>query len=151
MSTRYLNVSFSSSHTPRYLYSVTRSIHEPLKVDRRRLSVEAFLALENSIHLVLPALRTSFKLIRAFCKTLKESCKFSIASCVESAIQYRTVSSAYKWAWQSCREEIMSLIKIVKRAGPKTEPCGTPLATDKKCNWHLRSHGQLQLDVVAEH
>ena len=53
----YLKVNLSSSHIPRYLYSVTLSLLHPLEVIMRKELKSISLALENSINVVLPALK----------------------------------------------------------------------------------------------
>ena len=82
---------------PRYLYTETLSIEEPLEEVITKLSMLVAPVLVKTINLVLPAFRSSLSSIRASWRALKASCKFLVASWDESATQYKTVSSAYRW------------------------------------------------------
>ena len=55
-----------------------------------------------------------------------------MAGWIESSLRYTIVSSAYKRAWQPLNEEALSFKKMVKRTGPKIEPCGKENARKKQ-------------------
>ena len=111
--------------TPRYLVSRIPSIFLPSILYVKLLFPLVFHVMERTLHFL--TLNSMPQVCDHWTRVLR-SCWRASWSCFEVISLYRRQSSA-KRRTEDCRELAMSLMKMRNRAGPSTEPWGTPEST----------------------